>query len=228
MKKVYLIAVIFALLAGFATYMFAKQLDEKTTIKDADTVTVIVAAQDIPKNTKITQEMLNNQENPYFAAKTIVSDYTAPNYITDASELLDCVTVDAIYANEQINKNRFQEEDGKDVALSFKLEDGMVAYSFKAKEVKGVDGYISEGDTVDIVVYEVDENDKEKNKAKVAYEDLKVIKVSTNTDNASSSASGSKITEYSTLTVEVSEDDALKLYEIENEYEYKLILNPRS
>ena len=30
MKKVYLIAVLFALIAGFATYMFAKQIDEKT------------------------------------------------------------------------------------------------------------------------------------------------------------------------------------------------------
>lgn len=228
MKKVYLIAVIFALLAGFATYMFAKQIDEKTTIKDVETVNVIVAAQDIPKNTKITQEMLDDENNPYFIVKTVIADNAAPNYITDANELLDCVTVDAIYAKEQINKNRFQEEDGEDVALSFKLEDGMVAYSFKATEVKGVDGYISEGDTVDVMVYDIDENNTKKNEARVEYEDLRVIKVSTNTINTSSSANGSKITEYSTLTVEVSEEDALKLYEIENEYEYKLILNPRS
>lgn len=224
MKKVYLIAVIFALLAGFATYMFAKQIDEKSTIKDADTVNVVVAVQEIPKNTIITQEMLDEESNPYFAVKSVLADNAGPNYITDKKDLLDYVTIDTIYANEQINQKRFQEKDGEDVALSFKLSKGKVAYTFNAKEAKGVDGYVSEGDTVDIVVYDADAYSKE---ARVAYKDLRVIRVSTNTVNTSSSASGSKITEYNTLTVEVSEKDALKLYEIENEYEYKLILNPR-
>ena len=31
MKKVYLIAVIFAIIAGVATYMFATEIDKKTT-----------------------------------------------------------------------------------------------------------------------------------------------------------------------------------------------------
>ena len=35
MKKVYLIAVVFALIAGFATYFFASEITKKTTIKDA-------------------------------------------------------------------------------------------------------------------------------------------------------------------------------------------------
>ena len=34
MKKVYLIAVVFALIAGFATYMFASETNKKTTIKE--------------------------------------------------------------------------------------------------------------------------------------------------------------------------------------------------
>ena len=57
MKKVYLIAVIFALIAGFATYFFATEIDKKTTIKDADTVAVIVPVADMPKNSTITEEM---------------------------------------------------------------------------------------------------------------------------------------------------------------------------
>ncbi len=225
MKKVYLIAVVFALIAGFATYMFAKHIDEKTTIKDVEMVAVVVAAQDIPENTQITEEMLNNEETPYFVTKNVVKENMAPDAVSDKTELLDSVTVDPIYNGEQINKKRVESKDGEDVALSFKLSPDMVAYSFRAQEITGVDGYISEGDTVDVMVSEVVDDEFE---TRVEYESLKVIKVSTNTVNASSAANGSKITEYSTLTVEVSKEDALKLYEIEQNYDYKLILNPRS
>lgn len=62
---------------------------------------------------------------------------------------------------------------------------------------------------------------------KIAYKDLKILRVSTNAENSSASQSGTKITKYSTLTVEVTKKQALKLYEIESEYDYKLILNPR-
>ena len=68
MKKVYLIAVVFALVAGFATYMFAQGINEKTTIKDADTKKVYVALQDIPKDTEITEDMFADGAN-YFAQK---------------------------------------------------------------------------------------------------------------------------------------------------------------
>lgn len=224
MKKVYLIAVVFALIAGFATYMFAKQIDEKSTYKDADTVSVVFAVQDIPKNTKITQEMLDDEENPYFEVKPVVVDSVVPNYATDKNELLENITVDPIYAGEQINKSRFESVDGEDVALSFKLAPGKVAYSFTAGSVTGVDGYISEGDTVNVIVYDTEDG---KTTTKVAYKNLKIIRVSTNSVSTSSSASGTKITEYGTLTVEVTEKQALKLYEIENDYTYKLVLNPR-
>ncbi|MGN0521247.1 MAG: Flp pilus assembly protein CpaB [Eubacterium sp.] len=225
MKKVYLIAVIFALIAGFSTYMFAKYIDDKSTIKDADTVEVVVALQDIADNTKITQEMFE-EDAGYFTKKTIIADDAAPNYVTDYNELVDKITVDPIYAGEQISSNRYEDVDGDDIALSFKLNKGMVAYSFNAASVKSVDGYISEGDTVNVIVYE--KNEDGESETKVAYEDLKIIRVSNNTNNTSANSSGTPITEYSTLTVEVTEKQALQLYEIENDYDFKLILNPRS
>ena len=47
MKKVYLIAVIVAIIAGVATYMFATEINSKTKFKDAEMVTVLVPAADI-------------------------------------------------------------------------------------------------------------------------------------------------------------------------------------
>lgn len=222
MKKVYLIAVIFALVAGFATYFFASEIDKKTTIKDADTVTVYVPVNDMPKNSTITQDMFE-QDAGYFVTKTVVSaDVDTENVATQQEDLVDKVTVETLYANEPINKKRLEDVNGADVALSLKLPKGKVAYSFSAGSVTSVDGYISEGDTVDVLVY-----DGEKGKAKVAYKNLPILRVSTATASKNASASGSAITDYSTLTVPVTEKQALALYKIENEGSFKLVLKHR-
>lgn len=224
MKKVYLVAVVFALIAAFATYMFATEIDKKTTIKDADTVPVIVALRDIPENTRITEEMFA-EDAGYFTTKTIVTDYAAPNYISESADMIDSITVDPIYTNEQVCSSRLVGVDDDKVALSYKLSDGMVAYSFSAGTVNGVDGYISAGDTVDVIVFEKDDDGKAT--TRVAYEDLKILRISNNKDNTNANDSGSTITSYSTLTVEVTEKQALKLYQIETDYNFKLVLNPR-
>jgi Flp pilus assembly protein CpaB len=228
MKKVYLIAVIFALLAGFATYMFATQIDAKTTIKDADTVSVYVATKDIPENTEITEEMFSNDDEDdggYFTKKSIVTDYAVPNYVSKKDDLVGFITVDPIYSGEQISSSRLISVEDDQVSLSFKLDDGKVAYSFSSGTVSGVDGFITKGDTVDVIVYTTDDNGN--SKAEVAYEDLKILRVSNAGDNETANSSGSSITTYNSLTVEVTEKQALQLYEIENENEFKLVLNPR-
>ena len=161
--------------------------------------------------------------NYYCCHQCSIGKLDAPE-VDDANNV-HMITVDKLYANEPINKNRLQDKNGDDVALSLKLPQGKVAYSFDAASVKSVDGYISEGDTVDVLVNKKD--DSGNIKTEIAYKDLKILRVSTNAENSTASQSGTKITKYSTLTVEVTKKQALKLYEIENEYDYKLILNPR-
>lgn len=221
MKKVYLIAVVIALIAGFATYFFASEINRKTTIKDANMITVYVPVEDIEANTSITEEMLA-EDSTTFQQKTIVAEDATADVVTSVEQLKDMVTVDKLFAGEPINSQRLQSIDGSDVALSLKLPEGKVAYSFSAGSVTGVDGYISEGDTVDVIVY-----DPEAKKTNIEYKDLKILRVSTSSAYQSASQSGKLITEYSTLTVEVDKDDALKLYKIENESTYKLVLNHR-
>ena len=224
MKKVYLIAVIFAIIAGFATFMFAKNLDAKTTIKDADTKVVYVALKDIDENTQIVESMFA-EDAGYFTLKEVVAADADPNSITAEERddlLLNKITADAIYAGEQISSARLLDENADNVSLSFKLSPGMVAYSIAASNVNGVDGYIGKGDTVDIIVY-----DGATGEASLEYEELPVIRVSNNSDNAAASSSGSAITAYSAITVEVTPDEALRLREIESQ-DYKLILNSRA
>jgi len=226
MKKVYLIAVVFALIAGFATFMFARQLDAKTTIQDEDMVDVYVATVDVPADTVITEDMFTNEDAPTFVIKQVINDGSEENSAKTQEELIDKVVKENIYQGEQITLNRVVDKDDDSVGLSLKLNPGMVAYSFSAGSVSGVDGYIIPGDTVDVIVYEKDASGK--TVTSVAYEDLKIIRVSTASENQSASSSGATITSYSTLTVEVTEKQALQLYKIENDYSFKLVLNPRT
>lgn len=223
MKKVYLIAVVFALIAGFATYFFASEIDKKTTIKDADTVEVIVPVNDISQNSSITEEMFA-EDAGIFTKKTVVAaDVNTETVVTKQDQLIGKVTIDPLYAGEPINIKRIEDLGGADVALSLKLPKGKVAYSFNAASVTSVDGYINEGDKVDVLVY-----DGNKKKSKVAYKNLPILRVSTATASKNASASGTTLTEYSTLTVVVTEKQALALYKIENESTFKLVLKHRN
>lgn len=223
MKKVYLIAVVFALIAGFATYFFASEIDKKTTIKDADTVEVIVPVNDMSQNSSITEEMFA-EDAGIFTKKTVVAaDVNTETVVTKQDQLIGKVTIDPLYAGEPINIKRIEDLGGADVALSLKLPKGKVAYSFNAGSVTSVDGYINEGDKVDVLVY-----DGNKKKSKVAYKNLPILRVSTATASKNASASGTTLTEYSTLTVVVTEKQALALYKIENESTFKLVLKHRN
>ena len=223
MKKVYLIAVVFALIAGFATYFFASEIDKKTTIKDADTVEVIVPVNDMSQNSSITEEMFAEDAGVFTKKTVVAADVNTDTVVTEQDQLIGKVTIDPLYAGEPINVNRVEALDGADVALSLKLPKGKVAYSFSAASVTSVDGYINEGDKVDVLVYDADAK-----KSKVAYKNLPIMRVSTATESKNASASGTALTEYSTLTVEVTEKQALALYKIENENSFKLVLKHRN
>ncbi len=223
MKKVYLIAVVFALIAGFATYFFASEIDKKTTIKDADTVEVIVPVNDMSQNSSITEEMFAEDAGVFTKKTVVAADVNTETVVTEQDQLIGKVTIDPLYAGEPINIKRIEALDGADVALSLKLPKGKVAYSFNAASVTSVDGYINEGDKVDVLVY-----DGNKKKSKVAYKNLPILRVSTATASKNASASGTALTEYSTLTVVVTEKQALALYKIENENSFKLVLKHRN
>lgn len=223
MKKVYLIAVVFALIAGFATYFFASEIDKKTTIKDADTVEVIVPVNDMLQNSSITEEMFAEDAGVFTKKTVVAADVNTETVVTEQDQLIGKVTIDPLYAGEPINIKRIEDLDGADVALSLKLPKGKVAYSFSAGSVTSVDGYINEGDKVDVLVY-----DGNKKKSKVAYKNLPILRVSTATASKNASASGTTLTEYSTLTVVVTEKQALALYKIENENSFKLVLKHRN
>lgn len=129
-----------------------------------------------------------------------------------------------IYAGEQVSMKRFGTEQESNVGLSYNLADGMVAYSMAADGVTGVDGYIS-GDTVNVLAMKTGDG---KATVDTVLSDVKVLKISTNDVNTDTA---NAIVTYSSITFELSYDDADILYGVENSGEYsgyKLILNKRT
>ena len=120
---------------------------------------------------------------------------------------------------------RFGTEQESNVGLSYNLADGMVAYSMAADGVTGVDGYILPGDTVNVLAMKTGDG---KATVDTVLSDVKVLKISTNDVNTDTA---NAIVTYSSITFELSYDDADILYGVENSGEYsgyKLILNKRT
>lgn len=148
MKKVYLVAVVVALIAGICTFLFATQLFKTVSAKSADTTTVLVPVNDIEKDVLIGASDIQNM----FREEKVFNNDLIENVVLDDEFLVDKVTNSVLYAGEQINQNRLIDQKADDVTLSLKLPAGYVAYAIKAEDTQGVDGYISEGDTVDLGV----------------------------------------------------------------------------
>ena len=227
MKKVYLIAIIVALITGCATYIFAQQIISMTTIKDADTVTVLVAKQDIKNGAMITAEQVED----LFEQKTVVSDYATPYPVSKFEDVVGYTLTRPIYAQEQLSENALQETGSAESGLSYQLNENEIAYSIIAEEQSGVDGYISEGDVIDIIAaIDVGDGDKEVPKAVVAFKDLEVLKVSTKEGVREAKSEGlDEVVTYSSITVRTNVKTATELYdmEIQSNSTFKIILKSK-
>lgn len=228
MKKVYLIAAIVALLAGCATYIFAQNLIENSSVSDAPTSQVLVALVDIPEGTSITAETVDQ----LFTVKSVLTADLTTNAVANKDEVIGRIATQDIFMGEQLNSMVFVNKDNGDAGLSFTLEEDEVAYSISASAVQGVDGYIKPGDTIDIVAYYAeDEEKKEDAKATLKFEDIYVLKVATyqDTEAAKGEVGDGEVKTYVSLTVKTTEEEAVELYDMEQRAggSFKFILNAR-
>lgn len=141
MKKVYIIAVIIALVLAISVFFFGKSLTEQPK---SEMTTVVVAVQNIEGGTEITAAMLELKEIP----KDLVSAGTYSKLDTVVGKLAN----GDIYKGEQIVKNRIGSADEISFdRLSKKLEPGYRAFTVAVDNVTGVGCFIKAGDKVDIM-----------------------------------------------------------------------------
>lgn len=221
MKKVYLVALICAIIAGATTFLFAQKLIESND-PDKGKVQIIYAQTDVPAGTQIT----SNNVDTYFTIKTVDEASVTEGAIKTTEELLGQTTSGYIYAGEQVIEKRFGSDIEENAGLSYNLQDGYVAYSLAAEGTMGVDGYILTGDTVDVLAVKTV---GEKQEIETVLSDVKVLKISTNDLN---SDTANAILTYSSITLELTYDEAETMFMVENTTTYggtyKIILKQRT
>ncbi len=151
MKKIYLVAAVIALVAGFATYFFASELKTSKIVTGVDEATVLVAIEDIDENTIVTKDMFQAVKLP----QTAVPYGT----VSDINDVIGYMTVQKILRGEQLMSRMVVEigereadpqKNSQNSRLSYEFGNGMYAFTLTVSKDDAVSYFIKEYDKVNI------------------------------------------------------------------------------
>ncbi len=216
MKKIYLFAGIFAVITAFAVFLFASDLSHRP--QSVETVSVVSAKTAIVENTVITEAMLQTVSLPQSSVTS--------GMVRNLSDVVGKVSPYPIIAGEYLYSAKLYALGEKaDMGLSYSLSENTRAVSLQVDELSGVGYYIRQGDFVDITAIYADEASPNKNNTAVILENVKVLEIG-NKSGASKKTTDQTTAEYTTVTVEVSPADALKLIHYSQIGKIQLTLRP--
>ncbi|NLT48460.1 MAG: Flp pilus assembly protein CpaB [Clostridiales bacterium] len=199
MKKVYLIAFILALLAGFLLYQYMLALEDRYR---ENYTSVVVAAVNIEENTQISADMIRIEEIP--------AEGVHPSAAVDSKSILGGIASQTIYEGEQILRTKVKQTREREGKMSYSVPEGMRALTIPVDTVSGVSGFLRAMDRVDIILIGLLEvGDQKKEIADVLVEDVEILAVGTNPDSRKESYVPPE--PVSVITLIVSPQDAVKL-----------------
>ena len=203
MKKIKLIALFAALIAALAVYQYLKELAKPV---ETPRTAVVVAAVDIPENTLVTPEMV--------ALRPVATEALLPGCLYETESVVGMVLSSDVYAGEQIVTNRLVrvgEAEAKNTTLAYVVKSGMRAVTLSVNQITGVANMIKPGNRVDLVMTYTEEKPASSGEepeqvpaARLLLQNLEVLAV-----GSILSRDGS--TEYATLTLEVTPEEAVEI-----------------
>jgi len=196
-KKVKILALLSAIVTALLLFVFLSSLIK---FGGSDTSKIITAAQDIPANTLITQEMVESTDVP--------TDAVLPGAITKLSDVVGKAMKSDVYIGEQIiSAKMIVPGETGDGALSYAIEPGMRAITIGVDATAGVAGMLRPSNRIDLMgEYDV---------AGTVYTDLvaeyiNVLAVDNVLSDTGKSADGTTPA-YSTITLEVTPQQAMEI-----------------
>lgn len=148
-KKRNLIILMIAVLCGFIGVYFVMKyaVGNKPVINEAYSdkpmMKVVVAAQDIPENVRITGAMIE--------VSSVPSEYILRGAYEALDDVLGSMTKTAIYKGEQIMGGRISRGDTPD-EFSYRIPEGKRAVSLAINNINGVAGFIQPRDRIDVLL----------------------------------------------------------------------------
>lgn len=217
MKKIYILAVIAAIVAGLSVYLFARSLEARTVAQTVDMGTVVLATVDIPANTQITEDMVTLAQMPRQAIH--------PKAATRLNQVVGAVTRVALTAQEQVLAARLGTVGEGEGALAYALEEGQRAVSVAVDDVGGVSGYLSPGDRVDVlatIIYPSSGDVASYAVSTLLVENVLVLRTGLKEAAATDSMSAA----YTTVTLSVTPEQAVRINYAGTNGKVRLVLRP--
>ncbi|HEX5616288.1 MAG TPA: Flp pilus assembly protein CpaB [Acidimicrobiia bacterium] len=142
------VAVVLALLAGLLAWQYLSDADERAE-EDAELVDVLVAAEDIPVGTSgqtaLDDKLFTEERVP---AKARPDGALAPG---DEDQIAGLVAAGPISKGQFIVEGSFQ-ESAQVSGLAGTLGEGDQAISFQVDDTRGIGGFVSPGDRVNVIL----------------------------------------------------------------------------
>ncbi|RSK26374.1 Flp pilus assembly protein CpaB [Bacillus sp. HMF5848] len=218
-KVILFLALVMGLVTTFLFYNYMKQFDSEATVAEVLTE-VVVAKVDILENQRITSDMIELKSVPELGVHQ--------NSITDLSELSDMYATGHIAAGEPILTNRVSSEQQESLFVSRKVRDGYRAVSVGVNFVQSVSNLIEPEDEVDVIFTEgIPKPDgTQEFISKTILEKARVLAIGRKMLPTVEGAEEEYV-EYSSVTVELVPNDALKLVNASERGSIQFILHTR-
>lgn len=150
MRKIYLFAVIFALIAGFATYFFVNSLRHNSAVTGVKEADVLVAVVDIAPDTVVTPDMFQVLRLP-------VSSITYGTLV-NAQDINGFMATEMIRKGEQVLASKLTDlreddtglESNGEYRLSYHLGEGKYAFTITVSETNAVALFLRAGDYIHV------------------------------------------------------------------------------
>ncbi|MDD2397529.1 MAG: Flp pilus assembly protein CpaB [Tissierellia bacterium] len=223
MKKIKILAFITAVIAAVLLYNFLNSLDEKTTVELVRTG-VLTASVNIPPNTPITAEMVDMTQLPIEAAhaEAVVNEAAAIGKFSKYQ----------ITAGEQVLSTKLisPEGGGGDGTLAYEIKPGMRAISIGVGNLSGLVGMIKPQNTVDVIAQfqkpekQAEGEDKIIDYTTMLAENIKVLAVDDVISQEGKKANTETGTTYTSVTLQVTVQQAMELNMAEYKGQLRLIL----
>lgn len=214
MKKYRIMAAVFAVLTGLFVFLFLISVRNSA---DKGTIGVVVAAVQIDKKTQLTAQMLKIQQMP--------AEAVHPDAARSLQAAVGKITDSTLEKGEQILVGKLVKQGTNTGGLAYRIPEGMRAFTIQVDTYSGVGGALRTGDKVDVIA-EFDMAQKQSvDKVPTAIMLLQNKEILATSADSGSANSGSK-SAYTSITLALSGDDALKLELTVTSGRYRFILRP--
>jgi len=175
-KRMLLLSLFLAVLAGAAVYSFLHELEQKSNV-EANLAPVLVTKSDIPARSRLDESL--------FIVLRVPQDFIHPDALTGLAQVEGAFARERLAAGEQVLASRLVVNDEFGAGLAYQISVGHRAFSVAVDSVSGVGGFILPGDRVDAyVTIDVTEGDRRLTTTTLVAENLRVLAVGTMTRGA--------------------------------------------